>query len=106
MMGLQKQWKNLREGALYISTITDADGNEHELAVMNADGYSDMFGDEYNKYDACCLWNLTKDGKYSYSLYSHDNLFNCKEFAERHNGGGHPGAAGFTIDKLLFLPNE
>lgn len=104
MKGQQTQWEKLRKGALYTSIITDKDGNEHEVAVLNADGYSDLFGDQYEKFDACCLWNMTKDGKYSYSLYSHDNKFNCKEFAERYGGGGHPGASGFTIDQLLFLP--
>lgn len=104
MKGQQSQWEKLRKGGLYISVIQDKDGNEHEVAVLNADGYSDMFGEHYEKFDACCLWNMTKEGKYSYSLYSHDNKFNCKEFAERYGGGGHPGASGFTIDQLLFLP--
>lgn len=106
MKGLQKQWKDIRNSSLYESIIEDAEGNKHSIAVINADGYSELFGEEYNMYDVCCLWNMTKDGKYSYSLYSHDNVFNCKEFAERHGGGGHLGASGFTIDELLFLPTK
>lgn len=103
MKANNRVWSKMRESSLYESIAKDADGNDHLIAVLNADGYSDMFGEVYKKYDACCLWNLTKDGKYSYSLYS-DNKFDCKEFATRNGGGGHPGASGFTLDKLIFLP--
>ena len=45
------------------------------------------------------LW-ITK--KYHYSMYSHDNVYDCGKYAESKGGGGHRGAAGFTSTELLF----
>lgn len=103
MAGLKTQWEKIRKSSLYTSTIRDGDGCYHTIAVINADGYSDMFDTDYKKYNVCCLWTLENDGYYHYSLYS-DNKFDCKEFAERYGGGGHLGASGFKTKELLFVP--
>lgn len=42
------------------------------------------------------------DGKRSYSLRS-NNGFDVSEVAKAFGGGGHPGAAGFTLDALVII---
>ena len=39
------------------------------------------------------------DGKWQFSLRS-TAPFDCSEIAKRFGGGGHPQAAGFTVDRL------
>lgn len=76
----------------------------HKSLVLNSDGNSMVFGNKIKDYDIVCLWTYNgKTGKYQYSLYS-DNKVNCATIASKLNpaGGGHPGAAGFSSDKLLF----
>ena len=40
---------------------------------------------------------------YQYSLYSIDPDINCAKIAEKYGGGGHKGAAGFTLKKPLDI---
>lgn len=66
------------------------------LNVGNAN--SKIFGDIINDYDAVIIY--CNDGiRYKCSIYSAKD-FNCAEFAEQFNGGGHKGAAGFVLDSL------
>ena len=37
---------------------------------------------------------------YKCSIYSVKEDFDCSKFAEKFGGGGHKGAAGFSLDKL------
>lgn len=76
----------------------------HKALVVNAGGNSQVFGDKIKDYDLVVIWTYNgKNGLYQYSLYS-DGKVNCAEIATSINpeGGGHPGAAGFSSDKLLF----
>lgn len=69
--------------------------------VVNRKTNSWIFGDKINDYPVVIVWAF--DGSlYSYSLYSNDTEVDCAKIAESFGGGGHPGAAGFTSDKLLF----
>lgn len=76
----------------------------HKALVLNMEGSSMVFGNKIKDYDLVCLWQYNgKTGLYTYSLYS-DNKVNCAEIATKLNpeGGGHPGAAGFSSKELLF----
>lgn len=70
--------------------------------AVNAKGTSILFDSvPYEKYPLRMAWY--HDGKqYRYSLYS-DESINCASLASIHGGGGHPGAAGFSSEQLLFL---
>ena len=70
----------------------------------NGTGNSWNFVDSLNEYKACCLYHYSGDsGKWVYSIYSHEGSdFNCADFCEKYGGGGHPHAAGFSLDYLLF----
>ena len=70
----------------------------------NGTGNSYNFLEEMNKYDGAILFNYSgKSGKWEYSIYSDDNTgINCKEFAEKFNGGGHIHASGFSTKELIF----
>lgn len=47
-----------------------------------------------------CGWFQRSDGKFVYSLRSRDG-FDVSVIAKQYGGGGHPGAAGFTLDRLI-----
>ena len=92
---------------------TEHDGYEckiggHKAFVLNSSGNSMMAGDKINQYDLICLWHYDgKNKKYKYSLYSEKETVNCAEIATsiEPSGGGHRGAAGFSLDKMIFKPN-
>lgn len=92
------QFKNLRDKYAYESKY---DGKS--VLIINADGFSQLFGEKLKEYDFCCLWNYT--GKeYSYSIYSDQNKENpvdCSLIAKQYGGGGHPGASGFQTKELV-----
>lgn len=72
----------------------------YKCLVVNQKTNSLIFGDKMDKYQICIVWAY--DGKrYQYSLFSTDKSVNCAKLAEKYSGGGHPGAAGFTSDKLV-----
>jgi oligoribonuclease NrnB/cAMP/cGMP phosphodiesterase (DHH superfamily) len=49
-----------------------------------------------------CGWFQRNDGKFVYSLRSRQETgFDVSSVAKEYGGGGHPGAAGFTLDSLL-----
>ena len=93
---------------------TEHDGYEckiggHKAFVLNSSGNSMMAGDKINKYDLICLWHYDgKLNKYKYSLYSENEGVNCAEIATsiEPSGGGHRGAAGFSLDKLIFKSDK
>lgn len=67
---------------------------------LNAKGNSLTFGHKIKEYPICVTFIF--DGEvYNYSVYSADESISCKEIAERHGGGGHKGAAGFSSADLL-----
>lgn len=63
--------------------------------VINEDSNSWVFGEEIKNYPIVINWVYTK-GLYKYSLYTDDINVDCSKLAEKYNGGGHKGAAGFS----------
>lgn len=55
-----------------------------------------------NEFDILSVFKSTGD-KIIVSLYSEDESVNCAELAQKHGGGGHPGAAGFECQNLPFI---
>ena len=78
----------------------------YKVLVMNSEAGSSMaFGNKIKDYDICCLWRYNGNtGLYEYSIYSENENVNCAAIATKINpeGGGHPGAAGFSLDHLIF----
>jgi oligoribonuclease NrnB/cAMP/cGMP phosphodiesterase (DHH superfamily) len=73
----------------------------HRCLVVNKKSNSWIFGDRYNEYPLVMVWVF--DGKkYSYSIFSSNPNIDCSKIAESYGGGGHQGAAGFSLDELLF----
>lgn len=74
------------------------------ILCKNATGNSWNFCDAIPKYKAVCLYHYNgESGKWIYSVYSADDSdFNCAKFCEKYGGGGHPHAAGFSLDYVLF----
>lgn len=69
--------------------------------VANKKASSLFFGERMKDYDLAILYYHT--GKqYSVSLYSTKDSIHCGNLAQKYGGGGHPGAAGFQVDKLPF----
>lgn len=81
--------------------------NNHKCIVFNTpESSSQAFPNLYEKYKLAIRFEF--DGNlYNYSIYSDLEDIDCAEISKSLNpaGGGHKGAAGFTSDKLLFLPN-
>lgn len=76
-----------------------------KIYCINRKSNSLIFGDKYKEYDAVVVYCF--DGtKFNYSMYSHDNVYDCGKYAESKGGGGHKGAAGFSSTELLFRKVE
>lgn len=73
--------------------------------VVNRKTNSWIFGDKIKKYPVCVTYVF--DGEnYTYTLYSENKDVDVSKIAEHFGGGGHSGAAGFVIDKLIFPTKE
>lgn len=72
-----------------------------KIYCINRKTNSWVFGEKYNQYDAVVVYIFDGE-KYRYTMYSHDNIYDCGKYAESKGGGGHRGAAGFTSTELLF----
>lgn len=91
-----------------------SNGFEFELfgykwLVCNQRSNSLLFGDKINEYDIVCPFVLQqRNGKliYTYSLFTANKEIDCKEIAELFGGGGHQGAAGFSLKWNLFTCNK
>lgn len=59
---------------------------------------ADRLGEMYPEYPLAGYWFERADGKFQYGLRSRQG-FDVSEFAKKFGGGGHAGAAGFTVDK-------
>lgn len=70
--------------------------------VVNRRSDSDVFEDLIDKYPLLIVW-VYNGSKYIYTLFSRNKDINCASIAAKYGGGGHPGAAGFSSDKLLVL---
>lgn len=59
--------------------------------------------DKYKDFPLRILFSYFSNiGKYRVSVFSNDPNVKACDLCERHNGGGHPGAAGFATGKLPF----
>lgn len=99
-----------RNGMRYKLTILNDSATEElktlTVTAVNAQGSSKIVGDDYKKYDLVIVYSYMPSDMgpvYRYSVYSDigrtkDTLgeFTCNRIAELFNGGGHPGAAGFS----------
>ena len=69
------------------------------IALNSTSKGSMIFGDNIDKYDICIIY--IHDGeRYTYGIYS--TKINVGKIATSFGGGGHPGAAGFTLDKNIL----
>lgn len=69
--------------------------------VINKRTNSWIFADKIDEYPIVATFVF--DGAwYHYSLYSSDKTVDCSKIAEQYGGGGHKGAAGFTLNRLIF----
>lgn len=73
----------------------------HKCIVINKKGNSKMFGKKYYEYPLVVTFAYNGKG-FSYSLFSSNPEVDCSKIAETFGGGGHKGAAGFFLDKLIF----
>lgn len=70
--------------------------------AVNYVGTSMIFDHIRNKFPICMAWNFTGAG-YKYSIYTDNSDIDCAAIAKTFGGGGHPGAAGFHSEQLLFI---
>ena len=73
---------------------------------VNRKSNSKIFGDLFYKYPMVCVFSFTREGIYSYSIFSNDKNIDCSKIAEKYHGGGHKRAAGFSYPKNLFEGKE
>ena len=78
------------------------------ILVVNSDGNSDVFGDHFENYAACCIFTFNGES-FTYSLYSRKLMgLDCEMIASYFKnifgitGGGHFHAAGWTSPVLVF----
>lgn len=90
----------------FIVTI-EIDETEYNICCMNSRGNSWVFQEDYNNYDAVCLFSYSgKSNKWVHSIYSSNPNFDCAKVAEQYGGGGHKGAAGFSFDTPVFIKKD
>lgn len=71
--------------------------NTYKALVINHNPSGSLtFGNKLDKYDVCISY-INNGEVISASLYSNKDYFDCSEVCKVFNGGGHKGAAGFTI---------
>lgn len=63
---------------------------------------TEFFGEKVKEYDILIPFIYTKDGNWTFSLYSVNENVDCSELAKKYGGGGHRGAAGFLAKTLPF----
>ena len=69
--------------------------------VLYGFGNGYAFNGHAIEYDATIVYHKIKDGRYKYSIFS-DTGSDIEKIAKMYGGGGHAGAAGFTIETDLF----
>lgn len=73
------------------------DKNTYKALVANHNpSGSLLFGENIDKYDVCISY-INNGETISASLYSNKDYFDCSKVCKQFSGGGHKGAAGFTI---------
>lgn len=81
------------------TVIEDLNGRLRPIYVANlGNANSKFFGDLINQYDA--VVTMCFDGeKWNFSIYSVKEDFDCSQIASYFGGGGHKGAAGFSLNE-------
>jgi len=75
----------------------------HEVFAVNSNTMVSELGHHLTKGRAfAVIWRQVGDSKYAYSLRSDEGGVNVSHIAQRYGGNGHPQAAGFSSDRLLF----
>lgn len=75
----------------------------YRILCVNGYGNANVFGDQLEAYDACCVFHYDgKIKKWRYSFRSHENGIDVAHLCEKYGGGGHKLAAGMCTDELLF----
>lgn len=81
-----------------------------DCAAINRSSNSLIFGDDYDKYTVCIPYVYQPStNMYKYSLFSNKEKFNidCSSVAKLFGGGGHAGAAGFTLPfNMFYMENQ
>ena len=96
----------LQRGTMF-DVIIKFKGKEYNAAVINSKGNSYKFEDTYYNRDCVIIFYFNSYGTYTYSIFVDENndktdRINAKEIAELLSGGGHTGAAGFTLYNNIF----
>lgn len=90
------QCKDVRNTYGYESTVEG-----YTALIINRDGNSSLFGDQFNQYDVCIRWTFNGE-RYVYSIFTSKDDIDVSKIAEKFGGGGHKRAAGFSSVELLF----
>jgi len=93
---IDKDNQAYREAYAYETLV----GGVRCLAV-NRKTNSWIFGEKYNEYPIVMVYAFNGK-KWSYSIFSSDKNIDCSKIAESYGGGGHKGAAGFSLDDMPF----
>lgn len=74
------------------------------IAINRGPTNSQLFDSVYDpaRHHAMLAFYVTRDGRWSVSLYSDRDDVDCSAVAKARGGGGHKGAAGFQCDDLPF----
>jgi hypothetical protein len=54
-------------------------------------------------HDGMLIFCKTKEGKWTFSLYTTNKDVDLSVIAKKYGGGGHPGACGFSLDYIPWL---
>lgn len=71
-------------------------------ATVNPGRLADEVWKEHPECEVLIHYHRAKDGRWKYSLRSQDTGPNVAEIAAQYGGGGHPNAAGFVSENILF----
>lgn len=99
-----KNESNIKNNSFKVSTSYHGDILEG-IAVNDSSFSSLIFGDLIKDYDFAIIFQYN-GVSYKYSIYSVKDTVRCDKIAESFGGGGHPKAAGFRSDKLIFDKNN
>ena len=67
-------------------------------AFANSKAFDAVY--DHNKHDIMVMFGVKPDG-YKYTLFSNKPEIDVSKIAEKYNGGGHKGAAGFYSNRLI-----
>ena len=73
--------------------------------ALNTTSNSMVFESVRDKFPLCMAWSFN-GREYKYSIYNEDGTVDCNKIANTFGGGGHPGAAGFNSEQLLFITDD